>query len=181
MAEAVRGAGMRFGIYYCGGLDWSFEPRPMGTMAGTIASIPRGTYPAYAEAQMLELITRYRPHVLWNDVAWPREADHLWPLFARYYQLVPDGVVNDRWMPWNRVLSVVRTALGARIIDAASRRQTRRDGGLLPPKPPHFDVRTPEYLTFTDVAARALGDGARHGSQLRVQRELSHRALPFPR
>ena len=33
MAEAARGVGLRFGVYYCGGLDWSFEPRPMGSMA----------------------------------------------------------------------------------------------------------------------------------------------------
>ncbi len=151
MAEAVRGAGMRFGIYYCGGLDWSFEPRPMGSMADAIASIPRGTYPAYAEAQMRELIERYRPSVVWNDVAWPTEANRLWPLLQTYYQRVPDGVINDRWMPWNPLFAAARTNLGARLIDAGSRRQARRDAGLLPPRPPHFDVRTPEYLTFPDI------------------------------
>ena len=151
MAEAVRGAGMRFGIYYCGGLDWSFEPRPMGSMADAIASIPRGTYPAYAEAQVRELIERYRPSVVWNDVAWPTEANRLWPLLRTYYERVPDGVVNDRWMPWNPLFAAARTNLGARLIDAGSRRQTRRDAGLLPPKPPHFDVRTPEYLSFPDI------------------------------
>ncbi len=151
MAEAVRGAGMRFGIYYCGGLDWSFEPRPMGSMADAIASIPRGNYPAYAEAQVRELIERYRPSVVWNDVAWPTEANRLWPLLCNYYERVPDGVINDRWMPWNPLFAAARTNLGARLIDAGSRRQARRDTGLLPPKPPHFDVRTPEYLTFPDI------------------------------
>ncbi len=151
LADAVRRAGLRFGVYYCGGLDWSFEPRPMGSMGSTIASIPRGDYPAYAEAQVRELIERYRPSVLWNDVAWPATGDRLWPLLAHYYEHVPDGVINDRWMPWSPALSLARTALGRRAIDAGSRRQARRDGGLLPPKPPHFDVRTPEYLTFADI------------------------------
>ena len=179
MAEAVRGAGMRFGIYYCGGLDWSFEPRPMGTMAGTIAWIPRGAYPAYAEAQMLELISAIALTCC-GTTLWPREADHLWPLFARYYQLVPDGVVDDRWMPWNHVLSVARTALIPESIDAASRRQTRRDGELLPPKPPHFDVRTPEYLTFTDVrrepweTVRGMDRSFGYNANSRTEHFLSH-------
>jgi alpha-L-fucosidase len=142
---------MRFGLYYCGGLDWSFEPRPMGSMAGAIASIPRGDYPAYAEAQLRELVTRYRPSVLWNDVAWPTDAQRLWPLLADYYARVPDGVINDRWMPWNPVMALARTEPGRRLIDAGSRRQNRRDAGLLPPRPPHFDVRTPEYLTFAGI------------------------------
>ena len=151
MAEAARGVGLRFGVYYCGGLDWSFEPRPMGSMAAAIASIPRGDYPAYAEAQLRELITRYRPSVLWNDVAWPATGERLWPLLARYYEQVPDGVINDRWMPWSPVLAVARTGPGERVINAGSRRQAHRDHGLLPPTPPHFDVRTPEYLSFPDI------------------------------
>ncbi len=151
MAEAVRGAGMRFGLYYCGGLDWSFDARPMGSMAGTIAAIPRGDYPEYAEAQVRELVARYRPSVLWNDVAWPAPAARLWPLLADYYAQVPDGVVNDRWMPWHPLLALARTSVGARIVDAGSRRRVERDGGLLPPRPPHWDHRTPEYLTFEDV------------------------------
>jgi alpha-L-fucosidase len=152
MAEAVRGAGMRFGLYYCGGLDWSFEPTPMGSMAGVIAAIPRGEYPAYAETQVRELITRYRPSVLWNDVAWPAPGARLWRLLGDYYAQVPDGVVNDRWMPWHPLLGLAGTAAGRRLIDAGSRRQARRDGGLLPPKPPHFDYRTPEYLALADIA-----------------------------
>jgi alpha-L-fucosidase len=71
LAGAVRGAGMRFGLYYSGGMDWTFNQRPVGSMADVLASIPRGDYPAYAEAQVRELIDRYRPSVLWNDIAWP--------------------------------------------------------------------------------------------------------------
>ena len=101
MADAVRSVGLRFGVYYCGGFDWSFDDHPVGSMADSIASVPRGPYPAYADAQVRELIERYRPSVLWNDVAWPSRAKELWPLIADYYRAVPDGVVNDRWMPWS--------------------------------------------------------------------------------
>jgi alpha-L-fucosidase len=151
MGEAVRGAGMRFGLYYCGGFDWSFEDRPIGSMADVVAAIPRGEYPAYAEAQVRELITRYRPSVLWNDVAWPAPGRNLWSLFEDYYAQVPDGVVNDRWLPWNPLLATASWGPVARLIDAGSRRSAERDGGLVPPVPPHFDVRTPEYVAFPGI------------------------------
>ena len=80
LAGAVRAAGMRFGLYYSGGLDWTFDDRPLGSMADVLAAVPRGEYPAYAEAQVRELIDRYRPSVLWNDIAWPDTGSRLWPL-----------------------------------------------------------------------------------------------------
>jgi len=151
LCEAVRAAGMRFGIYYSGGMDWTFNQRPVGSMSDVLASIPRDDYPAYAEAQVRELIDRYRPSVLWNDIAWPSNARRLWPLFDYYYRQVPDGVVNDRWLPWSPFLAASHVEVGRRAIDAFTRRQMHRDGGLVPPAPPHFDVRTPEYVVFPDV------------------------------
>jgi alpha-L-fucosidase len=151
MREAVLGVGMRFGIYYCGGLDSTFDDRPIGSVAEMLDAIPRGDYPAYAEAQVRELIARYQPSVLWNDVAWPATRNELWPLFEHYYDCVPDGVVNDRWIPWSPLLATVRSSLARRTIDLAVRRQAKRDGGVIPPVPPHCDVRTPEYVVFDDV------------------------------
>jgi alpha-L-fucosidase len=123
----------------------------MGSMGGVLAAIPRGDYPAYAEAQVRELIERYRPSVLWNDIAWPAPAKALWPLIDHYYRVVPDGVINDRWMPWSPLLAVARNATGRRLIDGLSARQSRGDSGLIPPKPPLFGYRTPEYMTFDDI------------------------------
>jgi len=151
LSEAVRGAGMRFGIYYSGGLDATFNPRPIGSVSEMLDAIPRGDYPAYAEAQVRELIDRYRPSVLWNDIAWPAEGKQLWPLFEYYYATVPDGVVNDRWMPWNSLLGATRSRLARRAIDAGVQRQAKHDAGVVPPIPPHSDVRTPEYVVFDDV------------------------------
>ena len=65
---------MRFGLYYSGGLDSTFNDRPIGTVAEMLAAVPRGDYPAYADAQVRELVARYRPSVLWNDIAWPSKA-----------------------------------------------------------------------------------------------------------
>ena len=151
LAGAVRKAGMRFGIYYSGGMDWTFDDRPMGSMADVLAGIPRDDYPAYAEAQVRELIDRYRPSVLWNDIAWPTRGRELWPLFQYFYDQVPDGVVNDRWAPWSPLLAVTRVAAGRRAVNAAMQRQVKRDMGLIPPQPPHFDVRTPEYSVFFQI------------------------------
>jgi len=151
LATAVRRAGMRFGLYYCGGLDWTFRDTPMGSMGGVINAIPRGNYPAYADAQVRELIERYAPDILWNDVAWPGTSQSLVDLFTFYYDAVPDGVVNDRWLPWSPLMLTARTSMGRRMIDGAARRQAIADGGLIPPRPPHFDVRTPEYTRFAGI------------------------------
>jgi alpha-L-fucosidase len=98
-----------------------------------------------------ELIARYRPSVLWNDIAWPTEGKQLWPLFEHYYEQVPDGVVNDRWMPWSPVLASARSSLVRRAIDGAVKRGAKRNAGVIPPVPPHSDYRTPEYVVFDDV------------------------------
>jgi alpha-L-fucosidase len=53
-------------------------------------------YIAYADGQWRELIARYRPAVLWNDITYPSQP-HALQLFADYYNTQPDGVVNDRF------------------------------------------------------------------------------------
>ena len=153
MLEAVRSAGMKFGLYYSGGLDATFDPRPMGSVGAMLAAVPRGAYPAYADAQVRELIARYRPSVIWSDIAWPSEGKALWPLLAHYYEQVPDGLINDRWMPWSPLLGAAKRPRVQKLIDRASRRQARKAGGIVPPKPPHFDYRTPEYVTFDEAPA----------------------------
>lgn len=158
LAAAVRGVGLRFGIYYSGGLDWTFCDHPIGTFSDLIAAVPGGDYPEYAEAQVRELIDRYRPSVLWNDIAWPTGPARLWRLFEDYYTAVPDGVVNDRWMPRSASARVIDTAPVRRLIDMGVARASRSEGdggGLVPPKPPHFDVRTPEYVSFDRVQPTA--------------------------
>lgn len=100
LAAAVRARGMRFGTYYSGGLDWTFGGLPMTDLAAMFAAIPQTPeYLAYADAHWRELIDRYRPDVLWNDIGYPAAGD-LEGLFAHYYETVPDGVVNNRfdWM-----------------------------------------------------------------------------------
>ena len=97
LATAVRSAGMRLGLYYSGGIDWTFRPPPISDLRGLANAAPEGQdYGDYAVAQVHELIDRFQPDVLWNDITWP---NHLDPndVFEYYYDAVPHGLVNDRW------------------------------------------------------------------------------------
>jgi len=157
LAAAVRARGMRFGVYYSGGLDWSFEPRPIRTLADGLAAVPLApAYERYADAQVRELIERVRPSVLWNDIAWPPHRGALWRLLADYYAAVEEGVVNDRFGPapaW--LVRALRLPPLRAAADALLRRVVRRPGyQMVPPPPPVADFRTPEYASFAEVSPR---------------------------
>ena len=55
-------------------------------------------------------------------------------------------------MPWSPAARPrpARPRLAAADRRGRRRRQAQRDGGLIPPEPPFFDVRTPEYVAFDD-------------------------------
>jgi len=98
--DAVRDAGLRAGIYYCGGLDLTFQGLGFDSFAKVFAAVPQSDeYRDYAIGQYRELIARYRPDVLWNDVGFPGFGAGAAPLMAEYYNINPDGVVNDRFDP----------------------------------------------------------------------------------
>jgi alpha-L-fucosidase len=69
----------------------------MTDLASMIRAIPQtAEYLDYANAHWHELIDRYEPSLLWNDIGYPAAAD-LPALFDAYYARVPDGVVNNRF------------------------------------------------------------------------------------
>ncbi|GAB5451551.1 MAG: alpha-L-fucosidase [Halioglobus sp.] len=140
LGEAVRAQGMKFGVYYSGGIDWSFKHRRIESFAGLMLTVPRSGsgYLDYANAHYRELIERYRPDYLWNDICYPSESAAL-QVAADYYNSVDDGLINDRWI-----------ALRGLLRPSAWRRPAGIDG-LLPPQPPVWDVRTPEYAMFDRV------------------------------
>jgi alpha-L-fucosidase len=146
LTKAVRARGLRMGLYYAGGLDWTFTSKPIRTMADFMRQQALGPeYARYAAAQWAELIDAYRPSVLWNDVGWPAESDPH-ELFARYYDTVADGVVNDRWtkvsMPRNRLVR----ALYLRFISLALKSLARVGRPLPQPAASfHYDFQTHEY------------------------------------
>jgi len=97
VTEAVRSHGLKMGLYYSGGYDWTFVPGPIRTAADYKTVQPQSPeYGAYADAQYRELIQRYHPSVLWNDIGYPKSG-HALEIEAEYYNAVPDGVVDDRF------------------------------------------------------------------------------------
>lgn len=104
IGEAVRAAGMRFGVYYSGGLDWSVSDFAPHTSGAEVSSLRPNdaAYNCYALLHVNDLIERYAPDVLWNDINWPDAGKRRGPwslhqLFVDYYAANPDGIVNDRW------------------------------------------------------------------------------------
>jgi alpha-L-fucosidase len=97
LSTAVRAHGLRMGLYYSGGYDWTFNTGPIQTNTDYQTVKPEtDAYGKYANAQIHELIQRYHPSVLWNDIDWPKTGDAL-GVEADYYNAVPDGVIDDRF------------------------------------------------------------------------------------
>jgi alpha-L-fucosidase len=99
LQQALDGRGVRFGVYYSGGYDWTFKDGPFENSAGAKQGTPETEeYGAYVDAQYRELIERYHPSILWNDIRYP-STGHPDAVIQDFYRAVPDGVVNDRWHP----------------------------------------------------------------------------------
>lgn len=101
LTTAVRGAGLKMGLYYSGGLDWTFESRPIASFMDLFLTAPQSEeYARYAGSHWRELIDRYQPSVMWNDIGYPTKG-RVEDLFAYYYNKVPEGVINNRFsVPW---------------------------------------------------------------------------------
>lgn len=97
LTAAVRNEGMKMGLYYSGGYDWTFNSGPIETAADYQSVKPESqAYGDYAFAQIHELIDRYHPAILWDDIDWPKTGRPM-QVEADYYNAVPDGVVDDRF------------------------------------------------------------------------------------
>ncbi|MHA7862417.1 alpha-L-fucosidase [Tessaracoccus sp. Y36] len=111
--DATRRAGARFGLYYSGALDWHVSDFPPIESDTDLFRFRRHDelFSRYAAAQVDELVERFAPDVLWNDIEWPdggkgHEDYAVAALLKRYLDQVPDGVVNDRWgVPYHGFLT----------------------------------------------------------------------------
>ena len=104
LADAARARGVRFGAYYSGALDWHVSDFPAITSNEELFEFRRddAEFAAFCASQLTELVDRFRPDILWNDIEWPDggkgDDEHsLAALFRHYFDVVPDGVVDDRW------------------------------------------------------------------------------------
>ncbi|HQE92199.1 MAG TPA: alpha-L-fucosidase [Anaerolineae bacterium] len=157
LTAAVRLNGMRMGLYYSGGLDFTFKNVVIRDFADMLTAIPTDpAYAAYADAHWRELIERYAPAVLWNDIGYPASAD-LPALLADYYNVAPEGVVNDRFTPINLpgvknlpglVRKLVRRVIRRALTHPQSLVARLQSGGA------PYDFRTPEYVTYSTVTTQ---------------------------
>ena len=129
IAAAVKKTGMHFGVYYSGGLDWGISDLPPQTTEEEVRTWRPNdpAYAMYAYQHFKDLIDKYEPEILFNDIEWPesgkREGSYsLIELFDYFYKKIPNGVVNDRW-------------------------GDHRSGG----QTVHSDYRTSEYKSSLDV------------------------------
>lgn len=104
IAASTRAAGLRFGVYYSGGLDWGISTFPAQSEPEHVhAYRPNDSaYNLYALSHLNDLVDRYAPDVLWNDIEWPDAGKRTGPgslheFLTAYYRQNPDGVINDRW------------------------------------------------------------------------------------
>jgi alpha-L-fucosidase len=127
LSGAVRARGMQMGLYYSGGLDWTFNPKVIQHITDIQAGVPQmADYVNYANAHWYELIERYQTIILWNDIAYPA-ATNLNQLFADFYNTVPGGVVNNRF----------------------TQKFEMKDGHIASDN--HHDFETPEYIAFPEI------------------------------
>lgn len=99
LTEAVRAQNLKMGMYYSGIIDWRFAHDPIYREEENFDNAcPTFEYADYAYKQCMELIDRYHPSILWNDIGWPKQGISALPsLLSHYYNTVEDGVVNDRF------------------------------------------------------------------------------------
>lgn len=104
IVTATRAAGAQVGLYFSGALDWHVSDfRPITSDADVFALRRNDAdFAAYSARQLRELIDRFAPALLWNDIDWPDSGksdtpDSLATLLTDFYARQPDGVVNDRW------------------------------------------------------------------------------------
>lgn len=154
LTEEVRAKGMRMGLYYSGGYDWPYNDALMKEPADAMLAVPPSPdYERYATAHVTELIKRYEPSVLWNDVCWPA-GGNLAELFARFYNTVPDGVINDRWLQPTAKRSPARdelTRIGGNLLQAMWKHLPSDAKSLTFPGANWYDFNTPEYASFDEI------------------------------
>ena len=105
LESASRAEGLKFGVYYSGGLDWSFNHSPVTNLwPDLFQNMPTSVaYTGYADSHMHELIHKYKPDILWNDVNYPKNGDIL-GIFSELFTLNPEAVTNDRWQQYEALI-----------------------------------------------------------------------------
>jgi alpha-L-fucosidase len=101
LAEAARKEGLRFGLYYSQAQDWNHPGGAKARMKEGESWDPatKGSYDTYlrtiAEPQVKEILTHYKPDILWWDTPHWMTKQRAEPLI-RHLRLVPGIIHNNR-------------------------------------------------------------------------------------
>ena len=154
LTKVVKERNIKMGLYYSGGLDWTYTLAPIRDAVDEFADTPNSKeYIELMSAHWRELIDRYQPSILWNDICFPRDAN-LAELIAYFYNKTPEGVVNDRWMQISKLFKkFALTKFGRRIICWYVKRLFLKKA-LAPPNPAHCDFSTPEYSSYSGIVEK---------------------------
>ncbi|MBY8985808.1 MAG: alpha-L-fucosidase [Candidatus Lokiarchaeota archaeon] len=153
LTKAVKEKGLKMGFYYSGSLDWSFNPNPI---TDTKSFLTNGNttpeYVEYANNHWYELIDRYEPIILWNDIGYPPGVN-LNEIFSYFYNKHPDGVINNRWIQIpEQVRKSLNTLSEDTLRDNIKQAMTPKEKGengtsrFL-----HYDFITPEYTSINTI------------------------------
>ncbi|AQG82447.1 alpha-L-fucosidase [Spirosoma montaniterrae] len=96
LTQAVNGQGLKMGLYYSSGLDWTFNQKTINNFPDLFTAGPQQPeYVTYLGNHWRELTDRYNPYVLWADIGSPKAYNPV-PVIAEFYNKNPQGVVNNR-------------------------------------------------------------------------------------
>ncbi|MFW9866904.1 MAG: alpha-L-fucosidase [Candidatus Thorarchaeota archaeon] len=129
LTKNVKLQGLKMGFYYSGALDWSWNPIPIKDGKNFVSNGPSEIeYTRYTNNHWYELIDRYDPIILWNDIGYP-PSTNVYEIFAYFYNKHPDGIINDRWRQYHK-------------------------SEIDHPKVRHWDFTTPEYETMPKITKK---------------------------
>ena len=153
LADAVRAQGLKYGLYYSTGLDWSFElAADDDFFTNFLKSAPQGQdYGDYTNAHLRELISNYRPAVIWADIGYPSRGDRD-ALLLDYFNQVPEGVINDRWEAFDFLGRVAAWPGGAWLLKKLAAWSIQSDTDPLQDVPTRFGFKTSEYANLPGIA-----------------------------
>lgn len=170
LTSAVKKKNLKMGLYYSGALDWTFNEKPIKDVPSFLTNGPKSReYIDYVNAHWYELIDRYEPAILWNDIGYP-PGTNVYKIFSYFYNKIDEGLVNDRWLQapkWIRAF--VTTWLGGKIATWVANRMIKKGAVSLHSK--HFDYVTPEYTTFKEIkhkkweCTRGMGNSFGYNAQ----------------